>query len=61
MMILEAILKLVTQNMPTPDNIITSGKLGYEMIQNGGYPKQKLSICGGLRYWTLLTKKIYHH
>ena len=25
----------VTQNMPTPDNIITSGKLGYEMILNG--------------------------
>ena len=33
------------------DYIITSGKLGYETIQDGVL---KVVHCGGLRYWTVV-------
>ena len=38
------------RSLPLPDNIFTSGKLGYDFMNNAGYPRRHLSICGGLRY-----------
>ena len=39
--------------MPLPDNIMTSGRIGYQYMEDSGFPNKKLSICGGLRYLDL--------
>lgn len=45
------------QNMPLPDFILVSGKLGFDYLAKAGYPAERLFICGGLRYTSLFEYK----
>jgi len=39
--------------MPLPDHILTSGSRALECLANAGYPRNRLAICGGIRFGEL--------
>ncbi|NQT30393.1 MAG: hypothetical protein HQ596_07460 [Candidatus Saganbacteria bacterium] len=37
-------------SMPLPDYIFVSGEIGLDYMQDAGFPKNRLALCGALRY-----------